>query len=61
MHLNKTPKRAYILMENSNLERSILSWKEPFEVEELKVKLKTTAQVGNLKVKLETMTLIRKL
>ena len=45
-------------MEICNLERFILSWGEPFEVEEEKMKLETTAQVGNLKVKLATMTLI---
>ena len=35
-------------------ERSVLSWKEPFEVEKLKTNLETIAKIGKKKVKLET-------
>ena len=43
------------------MERSILCWKEPFEVRKLKINLGTTALIGMEKLKLETTTLVGKL
>ena len=56
---------AYVQLEKSlswkvfsggvfQLERLILSWKEPFEVGMFEMKLETTALIGKKKVKLET-------
>ena len=41
-------------MESFKLERSILSWKEQFEVGKLEMKLERIALVGKLQMKLET-------
>ena len=40
-------------MESFKLERSILSWKEPFEVGKLEMKLERIALVGKHEMKLE--------
>ena len=42
------------------MERSILSWKEPFEVGKLEMKLERMALVGRTKMKLETTALVGK-
>ena len=43
------------------MERSILSWKEPFEVGKLEMKLERISLVGKLQMKLEKIALVGKL
>ena len=43
-----------VLVGSFKFERSISSWKEPFEVEKLKMNLETMALIEKKKVKLET-------
>ena len=43
------------------MERSILSWKEPFEVGKLAMKLERITLVGKLEMKLERIALVGKL
>ena len=48
-------------MESFHLERSIRSWKEPFEVGKLEMKLERIALVGKHDWKLERICLVGKL
>ena len=42
------------------MERSILSWKEPFEVGKLEMKLERMVLIGKKKMQLETTALVGK-
>ena len=59
--VGKIVKLESFSLRSFKLERSILSWKEPFEVGKLEMKLERIALVGKHERKLERICLVGKL